>query len=129
MPVEVDYVEQGIIHVHWLDVVNIPEVDAATNDCARLADEHEDHRYIEIVDLTRCSKIPFDVAALLRIAKIDKRIVGYVVVQPSHTARVMANMIIKLSKMPFRLVNTLPEAVPAGRDILDSTKHKEPQTE
>lgn len=118
MPLNINYVQTGIIHVAWNDKVTLPEVEDGVQTCSRLADSFGDSTYVEIVDLTRCTQIPFDLRGLQRVATADTRVIGYVIVQPSQAAKVMADMLRQITHMPFRLVNAYDKAVETARDVL-----------
>lgn len=121
MPIDMHYVETGIVHITWKDKVTLEEVEERTQTLIGLADEHGDSAYVEIIDLSRCTQVPFDLRGLQRAAKVDSRVIGFVVIQPSQAAKVMTNMLRQLTHLSFRLVNAYDEALVAAREILQGS--------
>lgn len=118
MPIEIRYVETGITYENWHDKVTLEEVEEGTHESIRIVDEHGDAVYVDIVDLSRCKQIPFDLLSLQRLAKADPRAIAIVVIQPSQAAKVMAGMLRQVTHMPFALANSYDEGLATARNML-----------
>lgn len=129
MPIESVRVEDGIYHNHWRAIISITDITEAVEYSRKLAEEHGDLKRIAILDLSECISLPFDLSTLLKLAKKDDYIIGYVIVQPSKMAKLVASVIGKLITTPFILVETPKEALAAAREVLKNPEKYAPQKE
>ncbi len=118
MTIQFQYVEPGVVHIQWLQRVTVDELDVKVKEIKQIINEKGDRAYVEIVDLRACTAIPFDLRGLRRIATYDHRIIGYVVLQPSHLAKTMATMLNQLTDLPFRVAISWEDALVTARATL-----------
>lgn len=111
MGYQFQYLEKNIIAVQWLEKVTIEELEIGVQQVSQRIDEAGDVVYVEIVDLKACKAIPFDLRGLRRISTFDSRLIGYVIVNINLVAKTMANMLIEVTQLPFRVAPTFEEAV------------------
>ncbi len=114
------HVEQGIIYINWIGQVGMDELEQGIRDAGLLAEEHGDVSYVAVLDLTECLATPFDRRGLERLVQADQRVSGYVIVQPSSTARVMGDMFTQITHRPFRMVAWPSQALPVARQMLQT---------
>lgn len=129
MPIENIRVEDGVFHNHWRGIVSIGDITDAVEYSRKLAEKHGDIKRVAILDLSECISIPFDITTLLKLAKKDDYIIGYVLVQPSKMAKLVSSVLAKLITTPFILVDTPNEALAAAREIIKQPEKYMPQQE
>jgi hypothetical protein len=115
MTILFQYVEKCIFHVEWIKRVTIEEIEFGVMQIRQQVDERGDPAYVEIIDLRECKVIPWDLRGLRRVATTDPRIVGYVILNPNTLAKTMANMLVQVTRLPFRMTSSLDEALAAAR--------------
>jgi hypothetical protein len=113
------YVEKGVVYINWFDKVTVDELEIGVKEVSQKVDSEGDQVYVEIIDLMECKAIPFDLRGLRRVATHDQRIVGYVVLRPNPFAKTMANMLIQVTQLPFRIVSTREEAIATASALLN----------
>ena len=119
MPVQFHYLEQGIVHVRWMGKVTIEELDSVIVPVREKIDETGDAHYVEIVDLSECTQIPFDLRGLWRVGTFDARILGYVILKPTTLAKTMASMLTKVGGISFRHAESIEEAISACKTLIN----------
>lgn len=119
MAIRIHYVEKGIVHIQWIDKINIDELDVGVREIRQKMDEEGSVAYVEIVDLLECTAIPFDLRGLRRIATFDPRIIGYVLLKPSELAKAMMNMLKQVTRLSFGVASSLDESIIAARLMLN----------
>lgn len=112
------HIEKGIVHIRWIETVTIDELDVGVKQVSQQINEEGCHVYVEIIDLLDCKAIPFDLRGLRRISTYDSRIIGYIIVKPNALAKSMANMLIQVTSLPFRVASSLDEALISARLML-----------
>ncbi len=113
------YIEKGMVYINWVDKVTVDELEIGVKEVSQKVDAEGDQVYVEIIDLMECKAIPFDLRGLRRVATHDQRIVGYVVLRPNPFAKTMANMLIQVTQLPFRIVSTREEAIATASALLN----------
>lgn len=117
MPIIVTRAETGIYRGGWQGSITTPEVFASIDELSAIATREGDDHLICIVDLTNCTKIPFDLHNLKNIANREARMSGFVVVKAFQLAKVMGQMLDRVSTKRFKFTDTLDEAIAMGREI------------
>jgi hypothetical protein len=112
------YLESGIVEVSWINAVTILEIESNIADIVQMMNEKAEATYVEIVDMRECKTIPFDLRNFRRVAYLDPQVKGYVLLQPTHLAKTMANMLLQLTRLPIRMASTWDQALLTARQML-----------
>ncbi|MCL4249044.1 MAG: hypothetical protein KJ065_12935 [Anaerolineae bacterium] len=123
MPTKIDYSEHGLFYTRWSDPLTMDDVAYQTDYILGYADQHEIGRFVVIVDLSACSRIPMEVQNMRKFAMSDRRIVGYVVVRIHLLAKMMIRMLDRLTPQQYATAETPDEGMMLARDML--RKHEQ----
>jgi hypothetical protein len=119
MTIQFEYVEKSVIHVRWIDKVTIEEIESEIRNVCAMIDQKGDLAYVEILDLQECKMIPFDVRGLRRVGTHDPRIVGYVILKPTVTAKSMMQIITQVARLALRTADSMDAALDVARSMLN----------
>ncbi|MEQ8676324.1 MAG: hypothetical protein RLP44_19110 [Aggregatilineales bacterium] len=125
MPITLTRLEAGIYHGNWHASVTTNEVFGAMDELSAIATEQGDERLVCIIDLTNCTKIPFDVHNMKNLSNREARMNGFVVMKANTLARVMGQMLDKISTKSFKFTETLEESIALAHEIRISSKQPE----
>jgi hypothetical protein len=123
MSVEIHREAPGIYRAQWLGAVKIEEVIREMRTISSFANNDEVDTYVTLVDLRDMIRLPFDVGNLRRVALSDERCIAFIVVQASHGAQLLGQMLDKLTERDFRFVDDLPRGLQVARSLLASESH------
>ncbi len=122
MPTQIDYRDSGIFYAAWSDPLTMKDVAAQTDHILGYATEHEVGRFVVIIDLSQCTRIPMEVSNMRNYAMSDPRIVGYVVVRIHVLAQLMLRMLDRLTPQQYVTVDSADEALARARAMLAREK-------
>jgi len=123
MPVETEYLEDGIILTRWLDEVIMDDLFASQKRGLALADEHDMDVYVVIIDLTQGNMRDFDFAGFRRlIGNPDEKIISTVIFGASSAARFAGRTIGSITGLNAVFCNDLDTSLTEARRIL--AQHK-----
>ncbi|MCA9906386.1 MAG: hypothetical protein KC547_21170 [Anaerolineae bacterium] len=118
MPTQIDYAEEGIFYTQWSDPLTMDDVEYQKVNVLGYADQHGVGDFVVIIDMSKCSRIPMEVQNLKRYAMSDPRILGYVVVRIHLLAKMMVQMLDRLTPQQYVTAETPEEALAMARNIL-----------
>lgn len=118
MPTKIDYPESGIFYASWTDPLTMQDVGEQTDHILSYANQHEIGRFVVIIDLSQCSRIPMEVKNMRQYAMSDPRIVGYVIVHINFLAQVMLRMLDRLTPQHYTSVDNADDAFIQARGML-----------
>lgn len=119
MPIEQYYLEAGIIQVNWIGEVHIADVIKRSDETIEMLESAGDQRCVLIMNLTDCTKIPFNISPLKNLVDTTfKHAAGIVVVNPPRLGQILMDVMFKLTRRPLIAVSDMDQAVDTARNLL-----------
>lgn len=115
---QIRQVEASIMRVDWDGVLNRDTFRAATEARVRFADEHFKGQYVLIFDLRKARITILDVRLTAWSANVDPRMTHTIVIGRAGVSMVVANTLVRLSKLQIEFVNSDGQALQRARQIV-----------
>ena len=118
MPTRVEHPETGIFVAEWSDPLTLDDMQWQSDHVLGIVDREGIKRFVVILDMAHCSRIPFDFDNIKQLASSDPRILGYVILQINTVTKMMIRLLSALTHQKYRPVDTMDEAFNAAREML-----------
>jgi len=117
-PYQIELIESGIMRVVWDGVVNRENFSQGVFDRKQFADENHLSQYVLIFDLRKAHVTVFDARLAAWSANADPRMTHTVIIGKSSIVLVTVNVMLRLTKLQVKFVNSDDEALEHARKIV-----------
>ena len=118
MPIQIQHTAPGVYLAIWTGEVTVDDFLHGMETVGRYAEEYDEFRYVIVVDLTDCIKLPMDMRNFTSAISRDQRYAGAVAVNAPTLARLIGAILGRLMPHPMLFADTRDEAYALAENII-----------